>query len=240
MKPHCSNFTDEEESVSPKPTTDDPIVRGTTMSNDPTRCVIESDSTHDKVATTFNVRLSKVLNGTAPPDEGTQHNTNTNNNNVCVDSLSIEASVVSEQLSAPKTQVDSAVAPPQTNADGTMDSSAETPALNGENSASEEEPEAPCFLEPLKDTTVLEENSAMLKCKVVGEPEPDIHWYKDGVELKNSRKYKLDFPDDDVAVLIVKETTLDDAGEYTCKAVNSSGTEESHAEIIVEGNIQFL
>ncbi|XP_041477176.1 myosin light chain kinase, smooth muscle-like isoform X3 [Lytechinus variegatus] len=205
--------------------------------NDTPRCVIESDCTHDKVASTFNVRLSKVVNGTPPsPPAPIQHNTNTNNNK---EMISPPSEVQEISLSSfNKTSVSTEESASVSTLDNT-ESSSDYPApdtadiVNGGGSTAPVM-DPPSFLEPLKDTAVLEESSAMLKCKVVGEPEPEIYWYKDGVELKDGRKYKLDFPDDEVAVLIVKEAGLEDAGEYTCKAVNSAGTKESRAEIIVE------
>eukprot|EP00057_Strongylocentrotus_purpuratus_P013444 XP_011667918.1 PREDICTED: myosin light chain kinase, smooth muscle isoform X2 [Strongylocentrotus purpuratus] len=206
--------------------------------DDPPRSVIESDCTHDKVASTFNVRLAKAVNGTPPsPPAPIQHNTNTNNNKEVISPPSevqeISLSSFTKTSSSIEESTYSASTPDTTESAMDNPTAATTATVNGDSTAAPAT-DPPCFLEPLKDTAVLEESSAMLKCKVVGEPEPDIFWYKDGVELKDDRKYKMDFPDDDVAMLIVREAGLEDAGEYTCKAVNSCGTKESTAEIIVE------
>ncbi len=41
--------------------------------------------------------------------------------------------------------------------------------------------------------------------------------------------------DDDVATLVIKKVTLDDNGEYICRATNDEGSDTSSAQLTVKG-----
>jgi hypothetical protein len=49
-----------------------------------------------------------------------------------------------------------------------------------------------------------------LRCGAFGIPEPNITWYKDGVELPGERS----------RTLVIKEVQLSDRGRYQCIATN--------------------
>ncbi|XP_077997324.1 muscle M-line assembly protein unc-89-like [Glandiceps talaboti] len=93
---------------------------------------------------------------------------------------------------------------------------------------------APIFTQDLEDVEVCEGSAARLDCVVIGSPEPDIRWLKDGLEITESRHYRMEFGDDDSCSLIIAEINEDDDGEYTCEAINNAGKADSTAEIIVE------
>nr|XP_002739916.1 PREDICTED: myosin light chain kinase, smooth muscle-like [Saccoglossus kowalevskii] len=93
---------------------------------------------------------------------------------------------------------------------------------------------APKFTQELRDIEVCEGSAARLDCVVVGEPEPDIRWLKEGKEIKESKHHSMDFGDDDSVSLIIAEVNEDDDGEYMCEATNIAGKATSAAEIIVE------
>ncbi|XP_070569690.1 myosin light chain kinase, smooth muscle-like isoform X2 [Ptychodera flava] len=94
--------------------------------------------------------------------------------------------------------------------------------------------QAPVFTRELDDVEVCEGSAARLDCIVIGDPEPDIQWHKDGKEIQENRHYRMEFGEDDSVSLIIAEITEEDDGEYTCEAVNSAGKASSSAEIIVE------
>lgn len=49
----------------------------------------------------------------------------------------------------------------------------------------------PFFVELVKDININEGQDACFKCKVAGEPEPQVRWYKDGVLLVETAKIKV-------------------------------------------------
>ena len=49
-----------------------------------------------------------------------------------------------------------------------------------------------------------------LTCGAVGQPEPNITWYKDGIELPGERS----------KILVIQEVQLGDRGRYHCNATN--------------------
>ncbi|KAB7504657.1 Tyrosine-protein kinase receptor ver-3, partial [Armadillidium nasatum] len=62
---------------------------------------------------------------------------------------------------------------------------------------------------------------ASLHCQVDAFPPPEFEWYKENVPLQElERKYSFNH---DGSVLNVMKTTAEDAGNYSCIAVNSAG-----------------
>ncbi len=95
--------------------------------------------------------------------------------------------------------------------------------------------EKPYFLRKMRDFEVFEGDSARFEVKVKGEPEPDVTWFKDDVEIKESRKYVFDFDDDGLCILVIKECTEKDDATYECKAGNSAGDVSCSGDLYVEG-----
>lgn len=89
--------------------------------------------------------------------------------------------------------------------------------------------EAPQVLEPLKNQTIREGESVVLSTQIVGNPTPKVTWFKDGKPLKANVS-----SDKDTHTLTLISPQKDTAGEYTVKAVNSVGTVETTANLIVE------
>ena len=63
-------------------------------------------------------------------------------------------------------------------------------------------------------------DTAILPCDVLGNPQPTISWVKDGVavEVDGVRVLHLDN-----GSLVIHNVSLDDAGVYRCLAVNTVG-----------------
>ena len=70
-----------------------------------------------------------------------------------------------------------------------------------------------------------------------GDPEPEVEWYKGDKLLKQSRReprLKIDWDmKQDLHVLIIKDSTPEDAGEYTVVAENDHGSFRFTVTVIV-------
>ena len=57
-----------------------------------------------------------------------------------------------------------------------------------------------------------------------GEPEPEVKWFRDGVECYDGLKYRL-LRDGNVARLVIKNVTSSDSGDVMCEVRNRKGGE---------------
>uniref|UniRef100_A0A183CWJ3 Muscle M-line assembly protein unc-89 n=1 Tax=Gongylonema pulchrum TaxID=637853 RepID=A0A183CWJ3_9BILA len=93
---------------------------------------------------------------------------------------------------------------------------------------------APTFLKTLQDTSVNESEQVVLECKIVGEPMPEVKWFKDKQEIKaDDAHFKKETLPDGIARLTIDSATKADAGEFRCEAQNSSGTARAEAQLNV-------
>lgn len=95
--------------------------------------------------------------------------------------------------------------------------------------------EAPQVLEPLENLTVREGESVVLHTQIVGNPTPVVTWYKNDQPIKHNIK-----SDKDTHSLTLIAPTKENGGVYTVKAVNSVGTVETTATLIVEGRMFYF
>ena len=68
----------------------------------------------------------------------------------------------------------------------------------------------------------------------LGDPDPDVTFYKGGlpIETKKKLKYRVDWdPTSDKYTLVIKNAGLEDMGMYTVKAKNDKGETSSNATI---------
>ena len=77
-----------------------------------------------------------------------------------------------------------------------------------------------------------------LDVDVEGEPPPTITWSKGAKTLSTSANVKIDNEDYNTKVQL-SNTTREDTGKYTIKAVNDSGSDEAEVEIIILGMHQI-
>ncbi|CAH1801843.1 unnamed protein product [Owenia fusiformis] len=88
------------------------------------------------------------------------------------------------------------------------------------------------LLEALSDVTVTEGEVATLQCKIQGPKEPTVTWYKDSAELKETPSIKQTFTSG-VCQLELRETCVDDGGQYTCKVAGGNTEMSTTAGLIV-------
>ncbi|CDW55769.1 Muscle M line assembly protein unc 89 [Trichuris trichiura] len=91
----------------------------------------------------------------------------------------------------------------------------------------------PQFLETLHHCDVKENETAIMKSKVIGTPLPEVRWYKDNELLESSAKFELVSEVDGSFLLKVHDATEADVGEYRCEIFNSKGVASSKAQLTV-------
>ncbi|XP_072046919.1 titin-like [Amphiura filiformis] len=104
----------------------------------------------------------------------------------------------------------------------------------------EPQKQAPVFLEELKPFDCIEKESVNFICKVFGVPEPDIIWYRDNVELQLGPRHSLDYDEDGVCTLLIREIQIEDTGDYTCQATNDAGVTRTCAPLTVQAPAQIV
>ncbi|XP_074534935.1 roundabout homolog 2 isoform X7 [Halichoeres trimaculatus] len=91
--------------------------------------------------------------------------------------------------------------------------------------------ERPTFLRRPINQVVLEEESVEFRCQVQGDPQPNVRWRKDDVDVPRGR-YEIKYDKDDY-VLRVKKASINDEGTFTCVAENRVGKLEASATLTV-------
>ncbi|GAB6018704.1 hypothetical protein CHUAL_000380 [Chamberlinius hualienensis] len=101
--------------------------------------------------------------------------------------------------------------------------------------------EAPHFIKGLHNIGGKLNTELRADVQVYGLPMPSVKWFKDNVELSNSSKIKLIQVDERNFSLVIEKFVEDDAGDYTCKAINQAGEAVSHAKFTLHHGLpEFL
>lgn len=90
--------------------------------------------------------------------------------------------------------------------------------------------ETPSFVRPLVDKTVAKGETAVLQCIAAGSPPPKLNWTKDDSPLSVTERHFFAAGNQ---LLIIVDSSLDDAGKYTCEMSNTLGTERGHIRLAV-------
>lgn len=94
---------------------------------------------------------------------------------------------------------------------------------------------APEFIVPLSDATVQEGKEFNFECRLIGQPTPEIVWYKDGISILNNPDYVTTYTNG-ICTLKIEETFAEDSAKYTCRAFNIRGSVETSATLTVTGS----
>lgn len=89
------------------------------------------------------------------------------------------------------------------------------------------------FLSPLRDVDVVEGDNLTLKCQVGGEPQPQLKWFRNGVELKPDERTVMRLALDGTATLRILDAQRSDAGEFRVEASNEAGSADSSCNVRV-------
>ncbi|XP_078023111.1 roundabout homolog 2 isoform X20 [Epinephelus lanceolatus] len=98
--------------------------------------------------------------------------------------------------------------------------------------------ERPTFLRRPINQVVLEEETVEFRCQVQGDPQPNVRWRKDDIDVPRGR-YEIKYDKDDY-VLRVKKASINDEGTFTCVAENRVGKLEASASLTVRAAPQFV
>uniref|UniRef100_A0A3Q1ESF0 Roundabout, axon guidance receptor, homolog 2 (Drosophila) n=1 Tax=Acanthochromis polyacanthus TaxID=80966 RepID=A0A3Q1ESF0_9TELE len=91
--------------------------------------------------------------------------------------------------------------------------------------------ERPTFLRRPINQVVLEEETVEFRCQVQGDPQPNVRWRKDDIDVPRGR-YEIKYDKEDY-VLRVKKASVNDEGTFTCVAENRVGKLEASATLTV-------
>ncbi|XP_054706310.1 muscle M-line assembly protein unc-89-like isoform X2 [Uloborus diversus] len=93
--------------------------------------------------------------------------------------------------------------------------------------------EPPKFLKLLESSVVTEGMDVVLECKVIGEPEAALSWHKDGQQIEDSVKYKIEKELSGISRLKIFHAEPNDRGAYSVKAQNKVGEAQSFCTLSV-------
>ena len=92
--------------------------------------------------------------------------------------------------------------------------------------------EAPDFTRGLRSMTVTEGDPLQLDCAVTGEPQPQVHWFRDDINIDASPDYLICYVTG-LCSLKVREAGPQHAARFRCQAVNSAGEAVTTARVNV-------
>ena len=86
---------------------------------------------------------------------------------------------------------------------------------------------------------IIAPEEAHLECDIdIGDPPAKLVWYKDNKEIRPGGKYTIEYGDE-IATLVIRDTTTSDAGSYRCEAANKLGRVETECTMVVQSKWQY-
>lgn len=95
---------------------------------------------------------------------------------------------------------------------------------------------APEFTIQLRDKHTKAAEKLTFECKVVGEPAPQVTWYRDNKKIVEEPKKVIIEVDEGIQRLVIESVEITHQGLYSCLAENIVGTTKTEAKLTVESN----
>ncbi|GBO99815.1 Titin, partial [Eumeta japonica] len=92
----------------------------------------------------------------------------------------------------------------------------------------------PTFIESLKPITVMDGEPISLKCVLIGEPFPKVHWTFNSKPIQKAKDTEIIRQQSGFCELTIKEAFPEMAGKYSCIAINEFGCSSSESVVTIE------
>ena len=100
---------------------------------------------------------------------------------------------------------------------------------------------APKFVQELPDLIeVIPGSTVRLDCRILGCPDPEIQWSKNGEILDESSRIRTEFTDKDKVSLVIDDARASDSGRYEMRARNEFGYNEMSSDVIIKGKKKII
>lgn len=96
---------------------------------------------------------------------------------------------------------------------------------------------SPRFTQRLQPVQLMDGEELILPCNVIGHPTPKVQWFRNEQPLEDSQGVSISQETNGRCVLTISEVFPEDAGEYTCLAINKIGEASSTVSVFIEGTI---
>ena len=96
---------------------------------------------------------------------------------------------------------------------------------------------APKFKKPLKEQSVMINESLQLEVEIDANPLPEVKWFKDGQQIIERKGIKILNEKQNVYDLVIEKVKIEDSGNYSCVATNELGQQTAYSLVKVNGII---
>ena len=87
----------------------------------------------------------------------------------------------------------------------------------------------------MEDQLVIAKSDFTFEVEILGNPLPDVQWFKDDKLIVQDDKYQI-CSSNNLYRIVIKDATLEDSGYYKIVATNSIGSDSVTAKAQVLGN----
>jgi hypothetical protein len=93
----------------------------------------------------------------------------------------------------------------------------------------------PQVVKHLQNAAFRQGEQAIIQFAVVGTPDTQVKWFKDGAQIESSNKYSVSFDyQTGLCSLTIFSALSEDSGQYTCVVSNYDGNETTSAWIMIQ------